>query len=228
MKTRFQKFFAVAAVLAATAPALVAQEEATAGEPAAEPSGLTQGQALDLARIVNAASPDEVKEAIDTVVRDVIASAGDTNRVAGQLSAALAAAIAAKDAPTGPAELAMIVSAMADSAQGDASAALAERCAATIAAVSAMTSFADKVPEEISTAVADAVADPLSVISAREAYSFKEIFDYVLRVLTPGTFHLGTDGDAVFVIPMSGSGETTEKKKEKKIVRDSPTPVGRR
>lgn len=218
MKTTFAKFIAVAAALAATAPALVAQEAAEAEEEAAPATGLAYGQALALARIVNAAAPEESKDAIETVVKDVMASADDANLVAGQITAALAAAIAEKSSPNKADELAQVVAAVAASAEGDAAAALAERSAATIAAVSAMVSFAEKVPEDIASAVADAVADPMSVLTVREATALKELFEEILRTLTPGRYTSGTDNDAIFVAAPPAP----------EVVRKSPTPVGRR
>ena len=190
-KESFRAF--AAAILAAMAPALFAQGQDEAA------SGISADQALELARIVNAAG-DDTKEAIGTVVKDVLASAGDANAAAGEISAALAAAVVAQGGKDVAQNLAEIVAAVAATAPADGASALAERAAAAIVAATGIRSFADLVPEGIATAAADAAEDPLSVITAKDARDLRDIFTRIYTILTPDTYTTHGDGDAVFML----------------------------
>lgn len=221
MKIKISKLIAGAVLIAFCSPSLHAQEAS-----ATEDAGLSFGQALELARIVNATSTDQAADVIDTVVKDVMANAADPNVVAGQITAALVAAIVEKQQPRRNEEVAQVVSSVAGSASGDAAAALAERSAATVAAVSAMTAFKDFVDKAFAEAAADAASDPLSVLTVRDAAAYKALYESVLRALTPEHYIPPTDTDALFIpAPPSGSGV---QRSSHGVSRPSPTPVGRR
>lgn len=195
MKIPFFRTLATVAVIATAAPALRAQE----AEAETPPVGVSDGQAVELARIVNAAEPDDVKDAISTVVKDVMASADDANLAAGQISAALAAAVVARQGPNTPELLAAIVAAVSASGSGDSASALAERAAASIVAATGTKAFVEFLPESIASAASDAADDPLSVLTAKDANAVKALYAKVLEILTPDRYAVGTDNDAVFV-----------------------------
>lgn len=201
MKNKFLLAFAASfAVIAAPA---FAQEDAAA------PAGLAEDQAIELARIVNAAG-DDTKEAIATAVKDVLGNAEDAAACVGDLSAALAAAVVAQGSRQVAQNLADIVGAIAASAPGDAASALAERAAATIVTATGSRAFAELVPEEIAAAVADAVEDPLSVVTAKDATDTRALFARIYEILTPDTYTMHTDLDAYFLLgngPGAGSGK---------------------
>lgn len=190
MKIKILTVFAAAFAVAAIP--VLAQEQ---GE--AAPAGLSEGQALELARIVNAAG-DETKDAIATAVKDVLSNAEDPAAIVDDLAAALAAAVVAQGSKDIFQNLADIVAAVAASAPGDAATALAERAAATIATASGISAFSELVPEDI--AVADAVEDPLSVVTAKEASDNRALFARIYEILTPDTYTMHSDGDANFLL----------------------------
>lgn len=198
-----KSLIAFAAAFAVTVAPSFAQEEAS------PPAGLPVDQAIELARIVNAAG-DETKDAIATVVKDVFSNVEDVAACVGDLSAALAAAVVAQGSRQVAQNLADIVGAIAASAPGDEASALAERAAATIVTATGSRAFAELVPEEIADAVADAVEDPLSVVTAKDATDTRALFARIYEILTPDTYTMHTDLDAHFLLgngPGAGSGK---------------------
>lgn len=218
---------ALAAAFAVAAIPALAQEQ---GESA--PAGLSEDQAIELARIVNAAG-DETAEAIATAVKDVLSNAEDAASVVGDLTAALSAAVVAQGGKDVPRNLADIVAAVAASVPGDAASALAERATAVIVVATSSRSFSELVPEDIAAAVADAADDPLSVITARDAADARALFLRILAILTPDTYTTHSDIDALFILANRSDGTGTgvghaPSKKPSHSVRPSPTPTGLR
>ena len=191
---------AVAAAFAAAAIPAFAQDQ---GESA--PAGLSEDQAIELARIVNAAG-DETKDAIATVVKDVFSNAEDPAAIVDELAASLAAAVVAQGGKDVVQHLADIVAAISAAAPGDASSAFAERAAATISTASGISSFSELVPEELAESVADAIEDPLSVVTAKEVADNRALYTRIYEILTPDTYTMHSDNDAHFLLG-NGSGK---------------------